>query len=298
MWLNRPFRVVASYTTLPSRYNLLLQSIRSLQSQTFVPDVIYLTIPRLCKRLKQEYPPIPEEIKSLCKVVIIDTDYGPITKLYGALVLEDDPNTVIISCDDDVVFNPNFIEVLVKYHRKFPSSVICGTGALIGKGLLLTSIISSLDPFYKWNKWIGFSVNKEQGRKVDLIFGVAGVLYTRSMFPCKKNIYKDLLKYSLMDDSVFHNDDVLISGYLSKKGIERRVFLDVPIVKHYNSPDALSLDAIKMVTRLSKSIKKVKEFGFFTNMEDYSISETLFFRVFLVMIVLLLIVFVVFYKSL
>src|SRR5690606_13603827 len=102
-------RVVASYTTLPSRYSVLKQSILSLKNQTVKLDEIYLTIPKIAKRLNKEYPPVPEDIKNLCKVITVDQDYGPITKIYGGLVSESNPNTIIISCDDDVLFKSNFV---------------------------------------------------------------------------------------------------------------------------------------------------------------------------------------------
>jgi len=63
-----------------------------------------VTIPKISARLNIEYPPIPDDITKLCKIVHIDVDYGPITKIYGALISETDPNTIIISCDDDVHF--------------------------------------------------------------------------------------------------------------------------------------------------------------------------------------------------
>src|SRR5579862_1496481 len=111
-------RVVASYTTLPSRYDVLQKSILSLKRQTHKLDAIYLTLPKKATRLNKEYPPISTELSSLCTVISSDIDYGPLTKIYGALVSENDPNTVIISCDDDVDFPDNFVETLISYHNR------------------------------------------------------------------------------------------------------------------------------------------------------------------------------------
>ena len=278
-------RVVATYTTLPSRYEVLYMSILTLKKQTRPPDVIYVTLPKRAARLNLEYPPLPLYITELCTVVPTEIDYGPLTKIYGALTMEIDPNTIIISCDDDVFFDPTHIEIMLKHHQQYPQACICGTGALIAKGVLFISIVSSIQPFHTWRAFTGFTVNKE-GRNVDLIFGAAGVLYTRSMFPKKSQLHDELLNYALIDNAIFHNDDVLISGHLSKHDIERRVFLDIPSVQHANGPDALSGDLVKMIKRMALSIEKVKQYGFFPTMVSVAITETPAGRVVIIVIVI------------
>lgn len=284
-----PLRIVASYTTLPSRYDVLKQSILSLKDQTHTLDDIYLTIPERAARLNKEYPTIPDDLAALCTVIKIDTDYGPLTKIYGAIISETDANTVIISCDDDVIFSSNYVEIMIKHHKSHPKSAICGTGALIGRGLPFISIVSTVKPFHEWSGFTGFEVDKN-GRKVDLIFGVAGVLYTRAMFPPNKFLYDDLFQYSLRDQAIFHNDDVLISGYLSKSSIERRVFFDIPTIHHNSGQDALSADMFKMIGRLNTSIQKVKELGFFPTMEEVPLDETPTGRIIFFIIILIIII--------
>lgn len=285
-------RVVVSYTTMPSRYDVLKKSISSIHSQTYKVDAIYVAIPYRSKRLDKEYPPIPDDLASICSIVRTDIDYGPITKIYGALISEKDPNTVIISCDDDVGFPPNLIEILMKHHRSNPKDAICGTGALISKGLAFISMISTLNSTCKkWSGFFGFHVPPE-GRCVDLVFGVGGVLYTRGMFPTNDELEDKLLKYALQDPAIFHNDDVLISAYLSKQGISRRVFIDIPEIVHNHSSDALSSGLVRMVKRLNQAIINVKSYGFYTTMEPLSTTETpaarIFFGILIIIIIILL----------
>ena len=287
---DRPIRVVATYTTLPSRYAVLKKSILTLKAQTHKLDAIYLTLPLKAARLNKEYPPLPDDLAALCTVVRCDIDYGPLTKIYGALMSEKDPDTVILSVDDDVHFSPTHVESLLRHQIANPKSVICGTGALIGRGLALISIVSTVEPFRGWSGFTGFDI-PDGGRKVDLIFGVAGVMYRRGMFPINEHLHEEIFKYSLLDSSIFHNDDVLISGYMSKKGIDRRVFFDIPTIIHLNGADALSADIFKMIGRLHTSIAKVKEYGFFPVMEEMSVTETPAFRgLFAVMIIILIII--------
>jgi GT2 family glycosyltransferase len=284
-------RVVVSYTTMPSRYDVLKKSIASIHAQTYKVDAIYVTIPYRSARLNKEYPPIPDDLSSLCTIIRTETDYGPITKIYGGLISEKDQNTVIITCDDDVGFPSNLIEILMKHHLTHPKDVICGTGALIGRGLPFISIVSTVSPFKKWSGLFGFDVSSN-GRCIDLVFGVGGVLYTRGMFPTNEDLEDKLLKYTLQDPAIFHNDDVLISGYLSKQGISRRLFLNIPEIIHYNGSDALSSDIIRMITRLNESIDKVKSYGFYPVMEPLSMTETpaarIFFGIIIIIVIILL----------
>lgn len=286
---DKPLRVVATYTTIPSRYDYLRKSIQSMRAQTHPLDAIYLTIPKRSHRLNKEYPPIPQDIADMCTIIYIDTDYGPITKIFGALVSETGPDTVIISCDDDVGFEPDHVEIMLKFHRQNPKSVICGTGAFIGRGLWFISIVSTVGHQRGWNGFTGFEV-PPQGRKVDLIFGVAGVLYTRSMFPINDKLHEEIFKHSLAEESIFFNDDVLISGYLSKMGIERRVFNGIPEIIHYNGTDALCSDLPKMIMRLHTAINKVKELGFYSVMEPLPIDETPTSRVFIGIVVAIIVI--------
>lgn len=287
--MDKDLRVVASLTTLPSRYEVLKQTLESLHKQTYKLDAIYLTIPNRARRLNKEYPPLPDDILSLCTVIKSDIDYGPITKIYGALVSEMEDNTVIISCDDDVLFETNHVETLIKHHQDYPNICITGTGALIGFGLIFLSIFSTIHPFRSWSGFTGFIV-PDEGRNVDLVFGVSTVLYTRGMFPSNDKLEEELLQHSLDDDTIFHNDDVLISGYLSKQSIERRVFNDIPTICHVNGDDGLSSDLFKMITRMNESITKVKELGFFPVMEEFTIDETPTFRVIIVIIIIIIII--------
>lgn len=280
-------RVVGTLTTLPDRYELLYTTLQGLAAQTFPLDIIYVTIPKIAKRLKVAYPPIPDKIKDIATIVYIDDDFGPITKIYGALISEQDLDTVIISFDDDVYYPPNHVASLMAHDD---GACVCGTGALISKGLFFLSITSSLAPFKKWNPLIGPNVGYD-GRAVDLIFGVAGVLYRRSFFPTIENLQSELLCHT-MDDNVFLNDDVLISGYLSAKNIKRLVYNDIEPVTCLDETrdDALSANLWSMVQRLKLAVNYCQEHDLFTLMEPYDLSETPTVRCGLALIAILLVI--------
>jgi hypothetical protein len=288
-------RIVVTFTTLPDRYNCLLNSINSILQQTIPVDHIYVAIPQRCKRLDKEYPPIPKEISDVCTIITPETDYGPITKIYGGLISETDPDTIIISCDDDVKYHPQFVQKITEYARKHPNATICGTGALISRGLYFLSINTTLSQFRRWNWLIGFDIDKDNGRNVDLIFGVAGVLYRRKFFPSNDTIHQELFNLSTSNDALFHNDDVVISGYLSKNNVKRKVFYDIPsVVVSASGKDALSSDMFRMIGRLQESIQYAKTQGLFPTMEPLPVEETIPGRVVLLLfIIIIIIVFII-----
>ena len=282
-------RTVATYTTIPDRYDILYESLLSLQKQTVPPDTIYLTVPKYSVRFKKPYPPIPQNISDLCQVIYIETDYGPITKLYGGLNLESDPNTLIISCDDDVIFPPTYIEIMVKHHNENPDIVIAGSGALLGAGIVFLSAYRSVEQITLPNGLISFNIGPT-GRKVDLIFGISGVGYPRKVFPVVQELYSELLQYSLRHHSIFLNDNILISGYLCKHHIDRKVFKDIPIVDHVYRKDNLTSDLPDIISRLNGTILRIKEYGFFPYTEPVVINETFAWRLFIFGLILFVII--------
>lgn len=267
-------RIVASLTTMPNRDEALLSTLKSLNNQDQPLDAIYLTIPNKSRRLGIPYPELSEEIKSLCTIISIEEDYGPCSKIVGGLISESNPDTVIFSFDDDVIYPPNLVSSMMKYHEKNKDVAICSNGLLIGLGFPCMSIIC--DEGNTWKNVTNF-FQTGYNREVDIIIGVYSVLYVRKFFPDKDNLVDEFLKYPLMDDDVYHNDDVMISGYLSSKNIKRMVYSDIPAVNRDTICDnGLSYNKVRFIRKLRLAIEKTQEWGFFNETAPIDYDETLF----------------------
>jgi len=274
-------RVVGTLTTMPYQYDNLYNTLCSINKQSYKLDAIYLNLPTKSKRLNIDYPRLPDKIKELCTVVPCE-DYGPITKLYGGLYMETDPDTVIISFDDDFIYPEKLVETLVKYHKKYPNSAIGSSGMLLKNTCPLCAINPNEN--YPLHNIIKFTIPPE-GRPVDSIFGYPGALYIRKFFPSKTEFEANFFSYALINDATFLNDDIIISGYLSLFKIERRLFPDIPpiIQTNYNSiglrtnqnVNEISAGLTKFMPRLNRCIEKCKEIGMFSNPEYLDTSETL-----------------------
>src|SRR5690606_35197916 len=149
-------------------------------------------------------PEVDEEIKSMATIIRCE-DYGPITKILGGLLMENDPETIIITFDDDINYPVNMVEKLIEHHKQFPNSAIGSSGMLLKNKCPNCGILPNEDNMiYRIPK---FKVTKE-GRKVDSIYGYPGALYIRKFFPIKENL-NQLLDYVFINQEMFINDDIV-----------------------------------------------------------------------------------------
>ena len=108
-------RIVVTLSSFPGRLERVKETLDSLVSQSLSPSMIYLAIPKSVERLSnvefKEYPPFLLDFeKQHSNFKILSTiDYGPSSKLLPALLEEKDPNTILITVDDDVVYHKDTV---------------------------------------------------------------------------------------------------------------------------------------------------------------------------------------------
>ena len=119
----RRSKVYISLTTIPERlidpwFYKNLKHIMNLKGKY----TVVLNIPYTFKRTGEDYI-IPDNILKLEKKNLIihriDEDYGPLTKLYGALLCKDIPdNAALLICDDDIVYKSKFVTTIYNQYKK------------------------------------------------------------------------------------------------------------------------------------------------------------------------------------
>lgn len=111
--------VIISLTSIPSRLDSLYLVIRSLLAQTYRAEKILLW---LHKDLKAA---IPENLRELVGD-IFEIHYVDMTcshrKLVHSLTLH--PKKVIVTCDDDLMYNPSWLQRLYQDHLIYPDRII------------------------------------------------------------------------------------------------------------------------------------------------------------------------------
>lgn len=293
-------RVVASLTTMPDKLNKLPFTLDSLLNQTYKLDAIYLSVPRISKRLGIPYPKIPENVKNKCTIVDC-VDYGPITKISGALLSEKDPDTVIITFDDDMIYPSNLVQKLIDLHKKNRDIAIGSSGMLLKYDCPLCAITPNEDTaLFRIPK---FNIG-DDGRYVDSIYGYPGALYIRKFFPEKNNLYS-FFKYALLDNDTYMNDDIVISGYLSMNNIKRKIFKNLPSVSYVLSngerlrnTSEISYNLDNFFQSMNSSIRKCKSVGMYVYTEPMDVSETLIgVSTLIVFCILILLIMLYFYYN-
>ena len=113
-----PLPVIVSIATLPSRIGGLRSTLRSLLDGDLVPDRILVVVTDYSEREKSGYV-IPDFLRDdhftrgIITVVRSSRDWGPGTKLLGALEHIEGDCTLVLA-DDDVAYQPYFLSTLVK----------------------------------------------------------------------------------------------------------------------------------------------------------------------------------------
>lgn len=204
----RQHRVVVSLTTMPGRIAGLKRVIPSLLNQTRPPDEIILNLPMRCARTDDEYV-IPNWLAGQVTINRVERDYGPATKLLPTLELERDPETRIITVDDDILYFEKSIEKLLEVKDE-------GVVGLMGT---ITNIIKGNHFVHSENCPVG-------GHGVDLLGGYRGICYRRGLI--EDDIFDDFDAICELMGGLLLDDDSFFSNYFSKKKVIKRVSGGLP----------------------------------------------------------------------
>ena len=188
-------RVILSMTTIPSRVGKLDQTIESLLAQAFKPDEIRLHLTPATG--------IPRESAlawgAHVTAVPVEQDYGPVTKLYAVTDKQLDPSDLVVTVDDDIVYKPEWLAMVVGAAQTFTDDAIGFAGWDVKRFL----------------DGSGVYIFKSAPSFCDVLEGWAGAAYRVRFFDGV-----DIMR----PPPAFHFvDDVWISSQLHKRGIKRRL---------------------------------------------------------------------------
>lgn len=193
--------IIISMTTTPYRINQLETSLGCLARQNIKVRQIFISVPHVFKRDQLTYT-IPDWLDNYPNVTILRTDdYGPATKLLGALKNAPiNSDTIIITVDDDTCYPSNTVLQLAVRAKRNPHKAVGISGA-------------ELD-FFK-NKSGGVIKIMRDKAQVSMLEGFAGVAYRASFF--------DNSIYEIIDapSCCYNSDDLYISFHLSKNNVPR-----------------------------------------------------------------------------
>ncbi len=158
--------VIVSLTTIPFRLNRVFVTVRSILNQSKKPAKIILW---LHESLKNK---VPKNLKKL-EGEIFSVQFTPLNSSHVKLIptIAKYPNQVIVTCDDDLMYDENWLKGLYDQHLKNPSAIIAHKVRQI-----------QYDENHKpliYNKWKLSDINKPE---TFLALGSSGILYPANCF--------------------------------------------------------------------------------------------------------------------
>jgi glycosyltransferase involved in cell wall biosynthesis len=150
--------------------------------------------------------------------VIGAEDIGPLTKLTAAKDLSLADDDLIVTVDDDIVYEPGWLAALVAEAERRPDEAV---------GFAGWNVPRFFEPPAKYEGHTSKLFDLvHQPAYCDVLEGWAGVAYRRGFFDV--DIFAP-------DEVMRKQDDVLISAYLNRNGIKRYAFRR-PMCKADNRP--------------------------------------------------------------
>lgn len=196
--------IIVTMTTIPSRLSsttAIQSSLKTILHQSDISYEVHLNIPYSYRHKKISLPEwLMEWQEQYSHLKIFRcADFGPITKIYPTIQRVTNPNTILITVDDDLLYEDGFIGAHLNGINKYPDCALGFAG------------ITSIEP-----DQIGryhFASTQPEDIRVRILEGYKTISYRRYFFTEE------------FDEFAFShwNDDVAISAYLGYKNIKKMV---------------------------------------------------------------------------
>jgi hypothetical protein len=243
-------RLVVTLATIPSRISKIGPVIDSIKAQTRRPDRIYVCVSAFSLREQSAYD-VPDWLRrdELVEVLVSSVDYGPATKLIGILDKEPDPRTRIVIVDDDWAYGVDTLEVLERRFEEYGRSAIGVSGARLPRhwSEMEARIGSEIEARPQLRHQLVFVAESPQDVVVDILQFGFGALVLRGWFD------DDIRGLIEPLEPLFFADDVLFSGYLESKAIQRICISGIPLPRRLSHWNTLPLHGEGRATRNYKA---------------------------------------------
>jgi hypothetical protein len=187
-------KVIVTLTTVPDRLNVSLPAtIKSISASSYEDFEIHLNLPRTQKTtgINYETPSWANEFSKL-KVFTGLEDIGPKTKIIPTLLRVEDPEAIIITADDDIVYHRDMIKYHIDAREIYSDYAIGFSGTKAGR----------------------LYITPKGDVEVDILDNYKTASYKRSMFG--DDFFSQYAHQSW-------NDDLVISAYFRDKKIPKIV---------------------------------------------------------------------------
>lgn len=203
-------KLIVSLTSYVSRFDMLAHTLRSLLKQSMQADQTILWVGH------SDYDQLPDDVLA-CQAMGLTIKATEDIRSYTKIIptLKTHPDAYIVTADDDVYYEANWLSDLVEAHHKSGAKVICHRAHKVG-----------LDPHNMPKPYEEWTQNYSEAEHSRVVFptGVSGVFYAPNCFDDR------VVDQSLFQTLCPHADDVwlywmhrLTGGCAQKIGGRRRI---------------------------------------------------------------------------
>lgn len=233
--------IIISLSSIPPRFDKIGQTLESLLDQSVKADEIRLYIPKSYDRFPDydgHLPEVPEGVT----IYRPDEDFGPASKaLHCVRDASLDPDTKIMFCDDDEIYDHNWVANFVEHSKDYPDCALCGSALLMDNynGIVRTYSPDELPRAKEFPKklsglyriYLFFRIWRQQGLQKALSTKLSRPLFSKSGY---EDIFEGfagvMVKPRFFTDEVFnipdvarYVDDVWLSANVVANGHKIRV---------------------------------------------------------------------------
>ena len=203
-------RIVTTMTVIPTREVALVKSIMSVKNGVHKPDAMYVNIPNEYVRFEEQIAPWLKPVLEAIGVTVLELEHDRccLNKILPILSFEKDPDTLVVTIDDDIIYSPLFVAGLLEGYKKF--------GGVVGySGLLYPEKAESYGL-----KSEDYNVRVGHGCPTEILQQGFGTMTKISSFYCFPNV-PPLQKGQ--DASLYLSDDYVISRFYDSKRLVKTV---------------------------------------------------------------------------
>lgn len=217
----RNVKIIVSLTSFPARINEVAYTVYSLLHQTLKPDeiVLWLGHDKFANK-ERDLPEILLKMKDRGLTIKWCKDLRSYTKLVPSLKAY--PNDIIVTADDDIYYDEDWLEKLYKSYLLYPDDIHCHRVHRITFGES-----DNILPYKEWRQcYLGYDATYQ-----NFLTGVGGVLYP------PHSLYKDVLKSSLFAKLAPLADDIWFWAMAVLQGTKIRSIKKGTTTLKYVNPD-------------------------------------------------------------
>ena len=189
----RAEKIIVSLTSYPARIDSVPYAILSMLRQTIKPDKIILWL-GTGKFPDDKLPEIFDRVKASGVDIEFREDLGPHTKYFYAV--QEYPDDIVITVDDDHIYDRNLIERLYKSYKNHPGCV---------QALTVSRI--TFDSNGNMNKYVdwehAYAGNPGSSSHEYIAFGIGGVLYPPHSLPPETFNLEAMKRLSPRNDDIW-----------------------------------------------------------------------------------------------